>query len=218
MTISPTRTSSADGYQKLQQNSKAILSSLEALTRKNGRNEKANVADSFTLSPTANMMQQFLNMDLGQTGEHGETGLSGLEQLKSHAGMLANMLQMKLKGFESSMISSMQQSGLNPYDSVTMKNGGDGFLLSSETITPDRLQQFLKSNPKLQEQFQELTQAGNLLQMMQKLESLQSNVGQSAFASQYAQQSQLGKASPKNAAELQFVVRMLQGSAAYSFE
>ena len=216
MTITPTRTSPIDSYQQLQQNSKAMLSSLEALTRKKGSNERANTADLMTLSPTANMMQQLLNMDIGQTNDNGETGLSSLEQLKSHANMLVNMLQMKLKGFESNMISSMQQSGLNPADSVTMKNGADGFLLSSDTITPERLQQFMKNNPKLQNQFQEIMQAGNLLQMVQKMSSLQTNAGQSPFATQYAQQSQLGNA--KNSAELQFVLRMLQGSATYAFE
>jgi len=195
-----------------------MLSTLETLAKKNGSREKANVADLLTLSPTANMMQQLANMEIGPSNEHGETDMSGLEQLKSRADMLANILQLKLKNFESNMISSMQQSGINPNESVTMKNENDGFLLSSDTIVPGQLQQLMKNHPKLQDQLQEILQTGNLLQMVQQLDSLQTPAGSTAFASQYAQQSQLGKASSKNAAELQFVIRMLQGSAAYSFE
>ncbi|MDR1140232.1 MAG: hypothetical protein LBL62_00970, partial [Planctomycetaceae bacterium] len=136
--------------------------------------DKAGKSDSVTISPTANMLQQFLNMELqnpDSSSEIGEIDLTGLAQLKQRGDMLANMLQVKLKNFESNLITGMKSAGLDTSQDMNMKNGDNGLLLLNDIPNKESVQGFLQNNSKLKEQFQELGQFANILETLQQLGS-----------------------------------------------
>jgi hypothetical protein len=188
--------------------------------------DKAGKSDSVTISPTANMLQQFLNMELqnpDSSSEIGELDLTGLAQLKQRGDMLANMLQVKLKNFESNLITGMKSAGLDTSQDMNMKNGDNGLLLLNDIPNKESVQGFLQNNSKLKEQFQELGQFANILETLQQFGS---HTGQKTTnraiippAAQYTQQSQplrLEKESQRPDAG--FIVHIMQGQVSYSFE
>jgi hypothetical protein len=184
----------------------------------------ANPIDSITISPTANTIRQFLNMELQnaeQSSETAELDLTGLAQLKQRGDMLANMLQVKLKNFETNLITGMKSVGLDTMQDMTMKNGGDGLLLMNDLPNKESIQSFLQNNSKLKEQFQEIAQFANILETLQQLGS---NTGMKTVnhalippAVQYTRQSQPIRSEPQppNAG---FVLHIMRGQASYSFE
>ncbi len=67
-------------------------------------------ADLLSLSPMIGMLQQLADMDISQSGDGGEVDLGGLANLKQRGEMLANMLSMKIKNFETNLVSSMKKT------------------------------------------------------------------------------------------------------------
>jgi len=180
-------------------------------------------ADSVTISPSANMMQQLLNMELQNpdgSSELGELDLTGLAQLKQRGDMLANMLQVKLKSFESNLINGMKAAGLDPSQDMSMKNGDDGLSLMNDIPNKESVQNFLQQSDKLKGQFQEIAQFANILDALQQfgpgIGSGTSGHAGILPATQYTQQSQPVR--PEKRPDAEFVVRVMQGSASYSFE
>ncbi|MDR1964761.1 MAG: hypothetical protein LBQ50_13390 [Planctomycetaceae bacterium] len=180
--------------------------------------------DSLTISPTANMVQQLLNMELqnpNDSSESGELGLTGLAQLKQRGDMLANMLQVKLKNFESNLITGMKSAGLDPSQDMNMKNSDNNLLLTNEIPNKESVQDFLKNNGKLKEQFQEIAQFANILETLQQLSSVTGSktAGQAVIppAVQYTQQSQSIRPENKQP-DARFVIHIMQGQASYSME
>ncbi|MDR0337209.1 MAG: hypothetical protein LBI18_08980 [Planctomycetaceae bacterium] len=181
--------------------------------------------DSVTISPTAKMLQQFLNMELQNTDESleaDELGLTGLAQLKQRGDMLANMLQTKLKSFETNLITGMKSSGLNTLQEMDVKSDNDNLLLMNDLPNKESIQSFLQNNSKLKEQFQEIAQFANILEMLQQLGS--SSSGQNTPnrsiippAAQYTQQSQPLR-SENQRPDANFIVHIMQGQVSYSFE
>ncbi|MDR2116542.1 MAG: hypothetical protein LBP87_09185 [Planctomycetaceae bacterium] len=186
--------------------------------------DKINTKDSVTISPTANMMQQLLNMELqnpNNTSESGELDLTGLAQLKQRGEMLANMLQVKLKNFESNLITGMKSAGLDWTQDMNMKNGDNGLLLMNDIPNKEPVQNFLQNNDELKGQFQELAQFANILETLQQLGSdTGSKTTHPAVippAAQYTQQSQPVR-SEKQQPDAGFIVHIMRGQTSYSFE
>ncbi len=182
-------------------------------------------ADSLTLSPTAQMLQQFLTMDMqaasGDGGDLGELDMTGLAQLKQRGDMLANMMQMKLKNFESNLMASMKASGLDATQDMSIKNGEDGLLLSENTIEKGSIENLLNKDDSWQKMFQSISQLAQLMETLQQMgsanggmEGLQNSL-QGHPAIKYLQQTQPDRAG-KSAAD--FVINMTQGSASFAFE
>ena len=178
--------------------------------------------DLLSLSPMANILQQLADMDLQEPGERGELDLGGLAQLKQRGEMLANMLKMKLKNFESGLVSGMKDAGLNPSQDMSLKNGDQGLFLLNDLPDKNAIEMHLKSNGKLQEQFKELSQMANILEMLGQIDSgggtgRRTGMTQAVPAAQYAQQSQQTKPTEKRT-EAEFVVNVLSGNVSYAFE
>ncbi|MGL4595440.1 MAG: hypothetical protein ACRCUY_12005 [Thermoguttaceae bacterium] len=196
------------------------------LAQSSGKNP-ATKTDFMTLSPTAQMLQQFLSMDGQETGggDTAELGMTGLGQLKQRGEMLANLLQMKLKSFESTLISNVQSAGLDLPQKMDIKDGKDGLFPTNEMPNKANLEKLLQENKGLRDQFQDVSKLAGLLQMLQgaggALQSggIPNNVGSAVTnpsASQYALQSNQTRSAEKPEAE--FLVRLMQGSASYTFE
>ncbi|MDR3199513.1 MAG: hypothetical protein LBU34_16720 [Planctomycetaceae bacterium] len=191
---------------------------------KTNQTGKINSADSVTISPTADMMQQLLNMELqnpNNASESGELDLTGLAQLKQRGDMLANMLQVKLKNFETNLITGMKSAGLDWTQDMNMKNGDNGLLLMNDLPNKESVQNFLQNNGKLKEQFQEAAQLANILEALQQLGS---NVGSKTInravitpAAQYTQQSQPIRSESQHS-NAGFIVHIMRGQVSYSFE
>ncbi|MDR0704189.1 MAG: hypothetical protein LBF88_04300 [Planctomycetaceae bacterium] len=188
------------------------------------RNNKAHSIDSVTISPTANMIRQLLNMELQNSDDSlktAELDLTGLAQLKQRGDMLANMLQVKLKNFETNLITGMKSSGLDATQEMDMKNGDNGLLLMNDLPNKESIQNFLQNNGKLKEQFQELAQFANILETLQQLGS---NTGTKTVNSaiippavQYTQQSQPLRSEPQRP-DASFILHIMRGQTSYSFE
>ncbi|MDR2755965.1 MAG: hypothetical protein LBC20_09680 [Planctomycetaceae bacterium] len=191
---------------------------------KTNQTVKTNSIDSVTISPTADMLQQLLNMELqnpDNISESGELNLTGLAQLKQRGDMLSNMLQVKLKNFESNLITGMKSAGLDGTQDMNMKNGDNGLLLMNEIPNKESVQSFLQNNGKFKEQFQELAQFANILETLQQIGS---NIGSKAAnravvppAAQYTQQSQPIR-SENRQPDAGFILHIMQGQVSYSFE
>ncbi len=173
--------------------------------------------DSLTLSPSAQMLQQFLSTDIQAPGESGELDLTGLAQLKQRGDMLANMLQMKLKNFESSLIASMKSAGMDASQDMSIKDGDQGLLLMENIPGKEGMEQFLNKSGNWQEQFQEIAKLAQLMETLQQAGSRQGAAEgiQGNPALRYVQQS-LSDPAMKSSAD--FVIRFLQGHASFSFE
>lgn len=178
--------------------------------------DPATGADLLTLSPTANMLQQFLSMDVQNEGRSAESDLTGLEQLKQRGEMLSNILQMKLKNFESNLITSMKSAGVDPSQTMEMKAGDNGPLLMNDMPNKEAIQNLLKNNDSLNGQFQEISNMAGILGMLQQLgnstTATANGLGGFGSAAQYARQTQAAEKRP----EAEFVLRVMQGSASYT--
>jgi hypothetical protein len=188
------------------------------------RNAKTNPIDSVTISPTANSIQQLLNMELqnsDQSSETAELDLTGLAQLKQRGDMLANMLQVKLKNFETNLITGMKSSGLETMQEMEMKKGDNGLLLMNDLPNKESIQSFLQNNSQLKEQFQEIAQFANILETLQQLgsDTGAKTVNRAIIppAVQYTQQSQPLRSEPQRP-DANFVLHIMRGQTSYSFE
>lgn len=189
----------------------------------------ATEADLFTLSPTADMMRQFLNTDLTEEGERGEMDLTGLAQLKQRGEMLSGMLRMKLKSFESNLISSMKSAGLDPTESMELKDGKDGLFLQNDSPDKNALERLFKDKDSLRSEFQDIARLASLVGLLDQLggsnksemNPFGGDAGVSA-ATRYARQSQptpteTVRNDPKPS-EARFVFRFLQDGSSYTFK
>ncbi|MDR0869597.1 MAG: hypothetical protein LBN39_02275 [Planctomycetaceae bacterium] len=184
-----------------------------------------NVQDIATFSPAANMMQQFLNMDIksnGETEESGESDLSGLAQLKQRGEMLANMLQMKLKTFGANLMTGMNNAGLDPAQQMNIQNSTNGLSLLGETLDEQGIDNFLKgSGGKLQEQFKEIEHFAKILDMLKGTETSAAaeltTAKRTSPLHAYTQQSLPVKNAAKRP-DAEFVLNVMQGDVSYSFE
>ena len=172
--------------------------------------------DSVTFSSSAMMLQQFLNAEMqggGNGADPGELDLLGLAQLKQRGEMLANMLQLKMKNFESHLMSNVQGAGL-PMQEMHLKNGDDGLSLLGEM--PDK-ESFQNALGGLQGEFLDISRLAEVLNMLQQMGPDNMISALSASAAQYAQQSSLDRSSAKRP-EGDFVMHLMQSGTSFSFE
>jgi len=177
-------------------------------------------ADAVTFSPSATMLQQFLNSDMqGDTSaDSDELDMLGLAQLKQKGEMLASMLQAKMKGFESNLMSNLRGAGLPPQD-MNIKNGDNGLLLMGDMPNKDAIQNMLGG---LQGDFMDIARLAEMMNMLQQLGpdnvigELSGLAGLSS-AAQYAQQSLPDRSSVKRPAT-DFVMHVMQSGTSFSFE
>jgi len=175
--------------------------------------KRATPHDTVTISSSANMLQQFLNSEMqGSTDAGaGELDLMGLAQLKQRGEMLASMLQLKMKNFESHLTANVQGAGLQMQD-MNIKGGDNGLLLIGDMPNKETLQNALGG---LQGEFSDIARLAEVLNMLQQLGPDNVATGFSA-AAQYAQQSFSDK-SPKRE-ENDFVLQVMQSGTSFSFE
>ncbi len=182
---------------------------------KTGSTSKASTGkDQFVPSPSLTMLQQLLSQNMDGSDDSKETGLSGFELLKQRTEMLSNMIQMKLKNFESNLVSSVKSAGLDPSQQMNVQNGVDGLLLSNDMPNKDAIQNLLGNSDALLDQFKDISQLAGLLGTLQQ--TAQTGGAGSSAASQYAQQSQALKATMKPDAQL--TVRVAEGNASFTFD
>ena len=173
-------------------------------------------ADTVTISSSANMLQQFLNTEMlggGTSAETGELDLMGLAQLKQRGEMLASMLQLKMKNFESHLISNVKDAGLS-MQNMDIKNGDDGLLLTGDMPNKEAFQNVLGG---LQGEFMDIARLAEVLEMLQQLGPNNPISSLSSAAAQYVQQSLPEKSSVKRP-ESDFIMHMMQSGASFSFE
>jgi len=173
-------------------------------------------ADSVTFSSSAMMLQQFLNAEMkggGESADSGELDLMGLAQLKQRGDMLANMLQLKMKNFESHLMANVQGAGL-PAQDMHLKNGDDGLSILGEMPNKEAFQNALGG---LQGEFLDISRLAEVLNMLQQMGPDNMVSALSASAAQYAQQSSLDKSSVKRP-ESDFILHVLQSGTSFSFE
>jgi hypothetical protein len=190
--------------------------SLEQLTQTLTAAAKSSMpTDSVTISSSAAMLQQFLNSEM-QGGEAsadiGEMDLMGLTQLKQRGEMLANMLQLKMKNFESTLMSNVQGAGL-PMQEMHIKNGDEGLSLLGDMPNKEAIQNALGG---LQGEFMDISRLAEVLNMLQQVEPDHGAAGLSS-AAQYAQQSLLDR-SPAKRPESDFMLHVTQSGTSFSFE
>ena len=171
-------------------------------------------SDTVSISSSANMLQQFLNAEMQGNGsaDAGELDLVGLAQLKQQGDMLASMLQLKMKNFESSLMTNVQGAGL-PMQEMHLKNSDDGLSLLGDMPNKEAIQNMLGG---MQNEFSDISKLAEVLNMLKQVEPDHVAAGVSA-ASQYAQQSLLDKSSVKRP-EADFVMHLLQSGTSFSFE
>ena len=178
--------------------------------------------DTLTISSSANLLQQFLNAEMQSGGDSADTGeldLMGLAQLKQRGEMLASMLQLKMKNFESHLVSNIQGAGL-PMQEMSIKNGNDGLFLTGDMPNKEMFQNALGG---LQGEFTDIAQLANVLNLLRQMgpnnmmSALSSAAAQSSVAAQYAQQSLPDRSSGKRP-ETDFVMHIMQSGTSYSFE
>jgi hypothetical protein len=175
--------------------------------------------DSVTISSSAAMLQQFLNSEMGggeATADLGELDLVGLAQLKQRGEMLASMLQLKLKNFESNLMATMKGAGM-PMQDMDLKNGDDGLMLLGEMPDKEMIQKTLGG---LQGEFTDMARLAEVLNMLQQLgpETKEfSKLAGLSSAAQYAQQSLPDRSSVKRP-ENDFVLHMSSSGTSFAFE
>ena len=177
--------------------------------------KQAMPADSVTISSSAAMLQQFLNAEMqggGDSADAGEMDMMGLAQLKQRGEMLASMLQLKMKNFESSLMTNVQGAGL-PMQEMHLKNGDDGLSLLGDMQNKEAFQNMLGG---MQNEFSDISKLAEVLNMLKQVEPDHAAAGLSA-ASQYAQQSLLDRSSVKRP-ETDFIMHILQSGTSFSFE
>lgn len=157
------------GQNNIQNN---LMSMQLANTMQAAANNKmsASGSDTVTISMSANMLQQLLNNEMQGTDRAGGEGdWTALAQIQQQGEMLSTLIKSKLKGFESSLISSMKSSGFDPAQTMSLKDGGDNGLLLSGAMQNDPFQQFLSKDNQLQNQFQEVSQLVDALNSLQQI-------------------------------------------------
>ena len=171
--------------------------------------------DTVSISSSANMLQQFLNAEMkgNDSSDAGELDLIGLAQLKQQGEMLASMLQLKMKNFESSLMSNVQGAGL-PMQEMHLKNGDDGLSLLGDMTNKDSLQNLLGG---MQGEFTDIARLAEVLNMLQQMGPDNIAAGLSSVAAQYAGQSLPDRASVKRP-EADFVMHLMQSGTSFSFE
>jgi len=172
--------------------------------------------DTVSISSSANMLQQFLNAEMqggGSSADGGEFDLMGLAQLKQRGEMLASMLQLKMKNFESHLVSNVQGAGL-AMQNMDIKNGDDGLLLLGDMPNKDALQNELGG---LQGEFMDISRLAEVLNMLQQMGPDNMVSALSSAAAQYAQHSQPDRSSVKRP-EGDFIMHMMQSGTSFSFE
>ena len=170
--------------------------------------------DSVSISSSANMLQQFLNSEMqgGNSTDIGELDLIDLAQLKQRGDMLASMLQLKMKNFESHLTANMKGAGL-PMQDMNIKDGDDGMLLMGEMPNKEILQNMLGG---LQGEFTDIARLAEVLNMLQQIGPDNIATGLSS-AAQYAQQSLPDRSSVKRP-ETDFILHVMQSGTSFSFE
>jgi hypothetical protein len=175
--------------------------------------KKPTSTDTVTISSSANMLQQFLNSEMqgGGSADTGEVDLMGLAQLKQRGEMLAGMLQLKMKNFESHLTANVQGAGL-PMQNMNIKGGDDGLLLMGDMPNKETLQNALGG---LQGEFMDIARLAEVLNMLQQVGPDNIAAGLSS-AAQYAQQS-LADRSVKRP-DTDFIMQVMQSGTSFSFE
>jgi hypothetical protein len=178
--------------------------------------KQAMPGDSVSISSSAAMLQQFLNSEMqggnGPAAEAGEMDLMGLAQLKQRGEMLASMLQLKMKNFESTLTSNVHGAGL-PMQEMHLKNGDEGLSLLGDMPNKESIQNLISS---LQGEFSDIARLAEVLNMLQQVGPDNGPAALSS-AAQYAQQSTLDRSSAKRP-ESDFIMHILQSGASFSFE
>jgi len=172
--------------------------------------------DILTISSSANLLQQFLNAEMqsgGNSADTGELDLMGLAQLKQRGEMLASMLQLKMKNFESHLVSNMQGAGL-PMQDMSIKNDNDGLSLLGDMPNKEAFQNALGG---LQGEFTDIARLAGVLDMLQQLGPDNMVSALSSVAAQYAQQSLPDRSSGKRP-ESEFVMHVMQSGTSFSFD
>ena len=147
--------------------------------------------------------------------EFGELDLMGLAQLKQRGEMLASMLQLKMKNFESHLVSNVQGAGLQMQE-MDIKGGDDGLLLMGDMPNKEALQNAIEG---LQGEFTDIARLAEVLNMLQQTgpNSASGDLsGLVSSAAQYAQQS-LSNRSVKRP-ESDFVMHIMQSGSSFTFE
>ena len=177
--------------------------------------KQTNPTDTLSISSSANMLQQFLNSEMQSNGsaDGGELDLIGLAQLKQQGDMLASMLQLKMKNFESSLMSNIQGAGL-PMQEMHLKNDDDGLSLLGDMPNKESIQNLLGG---LQGEFTDLARLAEVLNMLQQMGPDTMSAGLSSVAAQYAGQSRSDSSSVKRP-ETDFVLHLMQSGTSFSFE
>ena len=171
--------------------------------------------DSVTISSSAAMLQQFLNAEMqggNEPAEEGDIDLMGLAQLKQHGDMLASMLQLKMKNFESSLMENVKGAGL-PMQNMDIKNSDDGLSLLGDMPNKETIQNLIGG---LQNEFSDIARLAEVLTMLQQMGPDNIAAGLSS-AAQYAQQSLPDRTSVKRP-ETDFIMHILQSGSSFSFE
>jgi len=195
--------------------------SVEQLAKTLTTAKPAMPTDTVSISSSANMLQQFLNTEMqsGGSPDSGEFDLLGLAQLKQRGDMLANMLQLKMKNFETNLMGNMQGAGV-PMQDMDIKNGGDdGLLLMGDVPNKEAIQNALGG---LQGEFTDISRLAEVLNMLQQLgpdnTAAESGIAAlSSAAAQYAQQSLPDRSSVKRP-ETDFIMHIMQSGTSFSFE
>ena len=172
--------------------------------------------DTVSISPSANMLQQLLNTEMqgnGSSADIGELDLMGLSQLKQRGEMLASMLQLKMKNFESNLVANAQGAGL-AMQNMDIKNGDDGLLLMGDMPNKEAFQNILGG---MQGEFADISRLAEVLNMLQQMgpDNVLSTLA--SVATQYAQQSEMDRSSVKRP-EGDFIMHMMQSGTSFSFE
>ena len=189
--------------------------SVEQLAKTLTAGTPAAPGDSVTISSSAAILQQFLNSEMkgsNATEDEGEIDLLGLAQLKQHGDMLASMLQLKLKNFESSLMENVKGVGL-PMQDMDIKNGDDGLLLMGDMPNKETIQNLIGN---LQGEFSDIARLAEVLNMLQQMGPDNIAAGLSS-AAQYAQQSLPDRTSVKRP-EADFIMHILQSGTSFSFD
>ena len=172
--------------------------------------------DTVSISSSANMLQQFLNVEMqggDSSADGGEFDLMGLAQLKQRGEMLASMLQLKMKNFESHLISNVQGAGL-PMQNLDIKNGDDGLFLMGDMPNKEAFQNMLGG---LQGEFTDISRLAEVLNMLQQMGPDNMVSALTSAAAQYAQHSMPDRSSVKRP-ETDFVMHIMQSGTSFSFE
>ena len=176
--------------------------------------------DSLTISSSAAMLQQFLNSEMqgngGSLTDIGELDLVGLAQLKQRGDMLANMLQLKMKNFESNLMSTMKDAGL-PMQDMDLKNGDDGLMLLGEMPNKETVQNALSG---LGGDFTDIARLAEVLNMLGQLgpETLTREISGLAGLSSAAQYAQQSLPDRSKRPETDFVMHVMPSGTSFAFE